>query len=181
MSATTTAKDSTDPHSPELLSFRGEDSEDVTVFLQDVKRVANTEGHQRDEEWLVDYVEQCLSGHAFQWFTQHEEQIGGKWKPLRAALTNRFAGSSPQVADPSAAAPPPGSRSAQSSTPIAISRPLVSRIVPYSARESDMGPSTARDFDHEVVVNDIALAREMAHTHFLCRCREENSRPKILQ
>ncbi|KAG8988012.1 hypothetical protein FRB94_001178 [Tulasnella sp. JGI-2019a] len=41
------------------LAFEGRENEDVTVFLRELKRVANAQGRQRDNDWLVDTFEMC--------------------------------------------------------------------------------------------------------------------------
>ncbi|KAG8988886.1 hypothetical protein FRB93_003911 [Tulasnella sp. JGI-2019a] len=76
----------------ERIRFNGTDSEDVTDFVQAVKRVAMDQGRQRDQEWMFDYAESCLGGPAIRWFTQRqaESEALASWDALRYALLNRF-------------------------------------------------------------------------------------------
>ncbi|KAG9017360.1 hypothetical protein FRB93_007474 [Tulasnella sp. JGI-2019a] len=76
----------------ELTSFSGGDGEDVTIFVRDVKRIAIAQGHQRDQEWIVDYVESCLDGQAMRWFSKQDPDgpIMSSWHTLRQGLLDRF-------------------------------------------------------------------------------------------
>ncbi|KAG9032636.1 hypothetical protein FRB95_001146 [Tulasnella sp. JGI-2019a] len=74
----------------ELLTFNGSDTSDVTLFLQNVKRVAFAQGRQRDNEWLVDYTEASLTGEALRWFHRLDEETIGTWKTLCGAFLLRF-------------------------------------------------------------------------------------------
>ncbi|KAG8992826.1 GTP-binding protein Rab-3D [Tulasnella sp. JGI-2019a] len=74
----------------ELLTFDGSDTSDVTTFLQNVKRVAFSQGRQRDNDWLVDYAEASLTGDALRWFHELDEDTVDSWKALRGAFLHRF-------------------------------------------------------------------------------------------
>ncbi|KAG8992839.1 hypothetical protein FRB94_006986 [Tulasnella sp. JGI-2019a] len=92
----------------EVLTFDGSETSDVTAFLQNVKRVAFSQGRQRDNEWLVDYAEVSLTGRALRWFHGLDEETVGSWKSLRGAFLHRF-GSTANALVPAAAplaAPP---------------------------------------------------------------------------
>ncbi|KAG9034137.1 hypothetical protein FRB95_013782 [Tulasnella sp. JGI-2019a] len=105
-----------------LLNFCGNDSENVTIFLRDVKRAAHAQGRQDDDKWLTEYVELCLAGSALRWFSELDDEVAKSWKPLRRAFLQRF--KPPLVPNP--AAPPP---------PNALSS---SMIVPFSANAHKM-------------------------------------------
>ncbi|KAG8868928.1 hypothetical protein FRB98_003120, partial [Tulasnella sp. 332] len=75
----------------EDLTFGGNETESVTVFLQRVKRVAFMQGRQRDQEWLVDYVETCLVEKALVWYTKLEERTRSDFNSLRVAMLEHFA------------------------------------------------------------------------------------------
>ncbi|KAG8867564.1 hypothetical protein FRB97_003221, partial [Tulasnella sp. 331] len=74
----------------ERISFNGNGGEDVTEFLREVKRIALDQGRQRDQEWMIDYVESCLGGSALRWFSKLEEDSLVSWKELRNALLDGF-------------------------------------------------------------------------------------------
>ncbi|KAG9034129.1 GTP-binding protein [Tulasnella sp. JGI-2019a] len=110
----------------ELLNFTGNETEDVTVFLRDVKRIAHAQGRQDDDKWLIDYVELCLAGSALRWFSELNDDVTGSWKSLRRAFLQRF--EPPTAPDPAAATPP-------------SSRPK-SAVVPFPANVNDLVPQT---------------------------------------
>jgi hypothetical protein len=177
MSASITSNDESDQRE---LSFQGTVGEDVSLFLRDVKRVARKEGRQRDEEWLVDYVEECLSGPALQWFIHLDDEVARNWKALRMALLNRFAAPGPPIPPPAAVPPSPASVTAPADPGQAVALPssptaVGSRMVSYPARESDKGPYMAGDFDLEIQVSNfidytlhINLANEQSFLRFVC-------------
>lgn len=74
----------------EEISFDGNESENVSLFLQSVKRVAFAQGRQRDNEWLADYVETCLIDEALEWYDALDEKTQGDFKSLRTAMLQRF-------------------------------------------------------------------------------------------
>lgn len=115
------------------LNFAGTDSEDVTIFIRDVKRCAIAEGKQRDDEWIIDFVESCLSGVAMRWFTQLDEEWKASWKSLTRAIVDRF--DAPVAPPPaSAAAPPaPNTPSLRSSLPH-FTRPVLPPSIPTAVR-----------------------------------------------
>lgn len=75
--------------SVQLLSFSGAAGEDVTLFLQQIKREAFTRDRHKDIPWLLDYIETALSGPALRWFSIN---IGNfdSWDNLRRAFLARF-------------------------------------------------------------------------------------------
>ncbi|KAG9039731.1 hypothetical protein FRB95_007158 [Tulasnella sp. JGI-2019a] len=74
----------------EHITFDGQGSEDVTVFLQSVKRVALVQGRQRDDDWMVDYAEASLTGDALRWFSDLDEGTLRSWRTVRNAFLKRF-------------------------------------------------------------------------------------------
>jgi len=75
--------------------------------LQRLKKVALFHGRQRDDEWLVDYAEACLTGQALRWFSRLEKETLSSWMAVRNAFLGRF-DSPPDPAlipTPAAAAP----------------------------------------------------------------------------
>ncbi|KAG8881656.1 hypothetical protein FRB97_009278 [Tulasnella sp. 331] len=72
------------------ITFRGRETENVTEFLQNVKKVAFAQGHQRDHEWLIDYVETCLADEALKWYTSLDEETQSNFDRLRIAMIERF-------------------------------------------------------------------------------------------
>lgn len=92
----------------EVLTFSGGPTEDVTVFLQNVKRIAFAQGRQKDDVWLVEYVETCLVGAALRWFSELEDAEGVQsWRALRKACLERFGPPVNTQAPPAAAAAVP--------------------------------------------------------------------------
>ncbi|KAG8993511.1 hypothetical protein FRB94_013262 [Tulasnella sp. JGI-2019a] len=75
----------------ERITFEGKDTEDVTLFLQNVKRIAFMQGRQRDDGWLADYVETCLSGEALLWYIPLDEDFKRNFSLLRIAMVEHFA------------------------------------------------------------------------------------------
>ncbi|KAG8879015.1 hypothetical protein FRB98_005877, partial [Tulasnella sp. 332] len=103
----------------EPLTFGGAPSEDVTAFLGAVKRIAVVQGRQRDDQWIVDYVESCLRGDAMRWF----DGIGSgvtqlEWGPLRRLFLQRF--NNCNVSTLSAPAPAPAAPPAGPHSPITV-------------------------------------------------------------
>ncbi|KAG9014478.1 hypothetical protein FRB95_007160 [Tulasnella sp. JGI-2019a] len=74
----------------EQITFEGKGSEDVTVFLQSIKRVAMIQGRQRDDDWMVDYTEASLTGDALRWFSDLDEGTLRSWRTVRNAFLKRF-------------------------------------------------------------------------------------------
>ncbi|KAG8988885.1 hypothetical protein FRB94_005592 [Tulasnella sp. JGI-2019a] len=119
----------------ERIRFNGTDSEDVTDFVQAVKRIAMDQGRQRDQEWMFDYAESCLGGQAVRWFDERQSQgeALASWGDLRHALLDRFKPFSdkfiPQAAPPANfqrsianPAPPPPRASEGNAPPIGRAR-----------------------------------------------------------
>ncbi|KAG8848028.1 hypothetical protein FRB96_001320 [Tulasnella sp. 330] len=107
--------------SPEELIFYGKEDEDVTSFLQKVKRVAFGQGRQRDQEWLVDYLETCLSGKALIWYLGLDEKSKSSFTTLSIAMIGHFPVPSASIPSALAAAAPPPAPGFSPST--SLSRP----------------------------------------------------------
>ncbi|KAG8848025.1 hypothetical protein FRB96_001317 [Tulasnella sp. 330] len=92
----------------EHITFEGRKNESVTLFLQNVKRIAFAEGRQRDQEWLADYVETCLAEKALEWYIALDQKIRYDFDALRVAMVERFRVVTPANLPPApaAAAPP---------------------------------------------------------------------------
>ncbi|KAG9025642.1 hypothetical protein FRB95_009939 [Tulasnella sp. JGI-2019a] len=116
----------------ESLIFAGRLGEDVTLFLQCVKRVAFAQGRQRDNEWLVDYAETCLTGKALVWYTTLSKGVRTNFASLRIAMIDHFAAAADIALTPAAAAPL-SPRPLSSSLPYglgSLDRPLMTLNVP---------------------------------------------------
>lgn len=74
------------------------------MFLQSVKRVAIVQGRQRDDDWMVDYVEACLTGEALRWFVTLDDFTLGSWRTVRNAFLHQYAAPVVQRAPASAPA-----------------------------------------------------------------------------
>lgn len=100
------------------LSFSGLPNEDVTAFLQEIARIAFENDHVRDEQWIMDYTETCLTGQALFWYSSLSEETQGSWRKLRHAMLHRYANLSGMVPDPApAAAPPPSTMTTVAAAP----------------------------------------------------------------
>ncbi|KAG8864224.1 hypothetical protein FRB96_006045 [Tulasnella sp. 330] len=132
-----------------LLNFCGNDNEDVTIFLRDVKRLAHTQGRQDDDKWLVDYVELCLAGEALRWFSELDDEVVRLWKSLRRAFLQRFKPPTAPLEPPAAVPPTVKSRPAS--------------IVPFPAEPSDLvppnSPKPAPILVKLVVIGDTAVGK----------------------
>ncbi|KAG8848029.1 hypothetical protein FRB96_001321 [Tulasnella sp. 330] len=93
----------------EELTFGGKEDEDVTLFLQKVKRVAFAQGRQRDQEWLMDYLETCLVGKALLWYLELDGTPKSNFTSLSIAMIRNFpvAASASIPPAPAAASPRP--------------------------------------------------------------------------
>lgn len=76
---------------PGPVTFSGSPSEDVTIFIQHVQKVAFARGRQRDDDWRTDYLTTCLSGDARVFYSQLEDEDQYSWRRLRSALLQKFA------------------------------------------------------------------------------------------
>ncbi|KAG8983692.1 hypothetical protein FRB93_007089 [Tulasnella sp. JGI-2019a] len=94
----------------QFLSFSGREDEDVTLFLQNVTRIAFTKGNARDNDWHADYVGTCLSGGALDWYAELDEEVQRSWRDIRLALLKQFSVRGRAPDPPPAAAPPPPNR-----------------------------------------------------------------------
>ncbi|KAG8998249.1 hypothetical protein FRB94_006989, partial [Tulasnella sp. JGI-2019a] len=131
----------------EFLTFNGNDTSDVTLFLQNVKRVAFTQGRQRDDEWVVDYIEASLTGEAFRWFHRLDEETKGSWKALCGAFLLRFG--------PTA--------QAQAHAPTAVQQP--SRVITPASIPPELGRSVLKI----VLVGDPGVGKSSVLWRFLGR------------
>ncbi|KAG9039732.1 hypothetical protein FRB95_007159 [Tulasnella sp. JGI-2019a] len=111
----------------EHITFDGKDSEDVTVFLQSVKRVALDQERQRDDKWMADYVEACLTGEALRWFSTLEESALCSWKTLRDAFLHRFV---PPANRPASVPAPAAAIPAPPAVATAVARAPIPKIAP---------------------------------------------------
>ncbi|KAG9037212.1 hypothetical protein FRB95_006465 [Tulasnella sp. JGI-2019a] len=140
----------------EVLTFSGRPDEDVTLFLQNVKRIAFAQGRQKDEGWLADYVETCLAGAALRWFSELEDTAGDQsWKVLRRAFLERFE----PVANPQPSAAAPGS---SSSSPSASARSLVPQpisSVPHPSSILRTSPSTNTEVMKTILIGDTGVGK----------------------
>lgn len=93
----------------ETLTFDGRPTEDVTLFLRDVQKIAFAQGRQTDDDWKVQYTETCLVGEALRWFSGLDDEPLRSWRNLRLAFLERFE-STTLAPEPPAAPPGPGAR-----------------------------------------------------------------------
>ncbi|KAG9025674.1 GTP-binding protein [Tulasnella sp. JGI-2019a] len=119
---------------PEILTFSGNPSEDVTTFLGSVKRVAITQGRQKDDAWIADYVESCLRGKAMKWFdaaSVGDPSSFSRWQSLRRTFLERFDSSPDQ---PPAHTPPAAATAAAWAPPVQMN---MNAPLPESIEEPD--------------------------------------------
>ncbi|KAG8877423.1 GTP-binding protein [Tulasnella sp. 331] len=139
----------------EMVLFSGQDTEDVTVFLQKVKQAAVLQGRPRDQEWMIDYAEACLTGPALRWFDNLDGNIRKSWKTTRKAFLSRF--DSPSSPTPARALPHPPARPVATSTPRAPT--------PASVPTSDDGPRTI--VKNVLVIGDSGVGKSCLIERFL--------------
>ncbi|KAG8989854.1 hypothetical protein FRB94_013954, partial [Tulasnella sp. JGI-2019a] len=58
----------------EKITYDGSNGSDVTLFLQNVKRIAFIQGRQHDDQWLIDCAEISLVGEALRWFHELDDE-----------------------------------------------------------------------------------------------------------
>ncbi|KAG8888370.1 hypothetical protein FRB98_007765 [Tulasnella sp. 332] len=129
----------------EHITFEGRKNESVTLFLQNVKRIAFAEGRQRDQEWLADYVETCLAEKALEWYIALDQKIRYDFDALRVAMVERFRVVTPANLPPApaAAAPPftaPTLSTPSSSKPKPSQKRLGRITIPYPRARSPKNP-----------------------------------------
>ncbi|KAG8993119.1 hypothetical protein FRB94_011048 [Tulasnella sp. JGI-2019a] len=122
----------------ERMSFSG--AEDITVFMQDLQRVAFSQGRQRDDDWRVDYLTTCLTGSALLWYMRLEEDTRYSWMNLSRALLLRFSPIDAQPPSPPAASPPSRRLSLIVPQPPSapVTTPLHGQFPPVAARRTSL-------------------------------------------
>ncbi|KAG8989856.1 GTP-binding protein [Tulasnella sp. JGI-2019a] len=140
----------------EVLTFDGSDTSDVTTFLQNVKRVAFSQGRQRDNDWLVDYAEASLTGDALRWFHELEEETVDSWKALRGAFLHRFKKPIP-VSAPAAAPMSPA-------IPIKPNTQPLTRVLPPTSIYTE-NPQDTRKI---LIVGDSGVGKSSLLARYLC-------------
>ncbi|KAG9002147.1 hypothetical protein FRB93_011773 [Tulasnella sp. JGI-2019a] len=86
----------------EKITYDGSNGSDVTLFLQNVKRIAFIQGRQHDDQWLIDCAEISLVGEALRWFHELDDETVSSWKALRGAFLRRLT-TTPRPTAPAAA------------------------------------------------------------------------------
>lgn len=137
----------------EQLVFGGTHSEDVTDFLRAVKRVAVIQGRQRDDEWMIDYVESCLKGQAMRWFDALPTVES--WSQIRRALLVRFDSPVTSTEAPTAAAVAPAA-------PAPLSRPRAPPP-PNAPLPSEIGSESP-----DLKPSEVVKVRIASNTKFRC-------------
>ncbi|KAG9023951.1 Ras- protein Rab-1A [Tulasnella sp. JGI-2019a] len=140
----------------EVLTFDGSDTSDVTTFLQNVKRVAFSQGRQRDNDWLVDYAEASLTGDALRWFHELEEETVDSWKALRGAFLHRFKKPIP-VSAPAAAPMSPA-------IPIRPNTQPLTRVLPPTSIYTENPWDTSKI----LIVGDSGVGKSSLLARYLC-------------
>ncbi|KAG9000951.1 hypothetical protein FRB94_005067 [Tulasnella sp. JGI-2019a] len=64
------------------LIFQRPDGDDVTIFLRALKKMANAQGRQGDNDWLVNTFETCLAGSALRRYSLFDDDIQLDFKRL---------------------------------------------------------------------------------------------------
>ncbi|KAG9023632.1 GTP-binding protein [Tulasnella sp. JGI-2019a] len=146
-----------DTLSLDTVTFGGNPNEDVTLFLQRVKRIAIVEGRQRDKEWMVDYAESCLIGPALRWYHELEDSNLRSWKALRGAFLLRF---DPPVDVPAAAKASPSCCQAS---------PIPAKVWASTAPLPDSVPATSTNIHIRkiLVIGDCGVGKSCIIERFL--------------
>lgn len=72
------------------LIFKGIDGAELETFMLHVRRLALSEGKQRDEGWLLDVVTANLAEGAMRFFESLEDEQQKDWRSLRKALFEMY-------------------------------------------------------------------------------------------
>ncbi|KAG8874504.1 hypothetical protein FRB97_005871 [Tulasnella sp. 331] len=82
--------DKTLKEEPAVSTFTGSDTEDVTLFCQEIQMAAFEEDRQRDDAWIADYAGALLTGVALRWYITLDQDVQCSWKKLRVSMLERF-------------------------------------------------------------------------------------------
>ncbi|KAG8988270.1 hypothetical protein FRB94_000934 [Tulasnella sp. JGI-2019a] len=70
--------------------FQGQDGDDITAFIQALKRMANTLGRPRDNDWLINAFKMYLAGPALRWYSLLDSDVQPDFNCLRIVGLKRF-------------------------------------------------------------------------------------------
>ncbi|KAG8872631.1 GTP-binding protein [Tulasnella sp. 331] len=172
----------------EQISFNGEGGEDVTEFLRNVKRVALAEGHQRDDDWMIDYVESCLAGPALKWLLDQDDNEPASFRGLQRAMISRF-----ESAQPTPSAPQPAPAAGPPRAPLLALRPVESGSAlsfpappafgqletPTSSRSAPPLPSDFGKSQKYLILGDSGVGKSCLLVRFLSQAWIPNMAPTV--
>ncbi|KAG8960520.1 hypothetical protein FRC00_000144, partial [Tulasnella sp. 408] len=72
-------------------SFRGNNSEECTTFIQAIREAAWAEGKLRDAAWMADLASLYFSSKAMSWHAKLPVEVRQDWFKLEVALVDRWA------------------------------------------------------------------------------------------
>ncbi|KAG9043070.1 hypothetical protein FS837_010066 [Tulasnella sp. UAMH 9824] len=79
-----------DERDPSQLEFRGQDATECENFIRAISKYAFSQGKQRDDQWIADFVATCMANDALRWWGALDEEVQGSWKLLRRAMLSRY-------------------------------------------------------------------------------------------
>ncbi len=80
---------------PEDLLFQGISGVECEHFIAAVRRVALSQGKQRDEAWIADFASSCFVNGALRWYETLSENVQHDWRQLRQALLAQYPAETP--------------------------------------------------------------------------------------
>ncbi|KAG9032124.1 hypothetical protein FS837_002796 [Tulasnella sp. UAMH 9824] len=72
------------------LMFHEGSGEEAEKFVRVVRDKAIEEGKRMDKEWIVTYVESCLTGEALRWHAYLSSDTKNNWEKLQQALLTQY-------------------------------------------------------------------------------------------
>ncbi|KAG8991101.1 hypothetical protein FRB94_012860 [Tulasnella sp. JGI-2019a] len=116
-----------------LLTFGGTSTEDVTMFMENVRMTAFMQGREGDDRWEAFLASTCLTGSAMRWFTLQPPDVQCSWNRLSDAMIRAFpsnnASASTSISRPNSARPSSFATTSANSSP----RPSSRRLTPRSS------------------------------------------------
>lgn len=79
-----------DLHLP-VESFKGDNFEECTAFIQAIRQAAWAEGRLRDPAWMADFASLYFSSKATSWHAKLPLEVRQDWFKLEGALVDHWA------------------------------------------------------------------------------------------
>lgn len=76
---------------PKIESFKGDNFEECTAFIQAIRQAAWAEGRLRDPAWMADFASLYFSSKATSWHAKLPLEVRQDWFKLEGALVDHWA------------------------------------------------------------------------------------------